>query len=677
MLSPSAVVSAPRIRSLPTLVANQIAAGEVVERPASVVKELVENALDAGSTRVQLDIESGGIELIRVTDNGSGIAREDLPLAIAPHATSKIASVDDLDQIATLGFRGEALASIASVSRLMIRSRSAQSDDAAELEVEGANIKPIRPASGNVGTTITVRNLFFNTPARRKFLKTINTERDRCAETFQALVLAHPNVAFILTIDGKRTIDVPANQGPHQRTLAILGKELESQLVPVSADRFDDSRGVSLWGLAGLPSLARGSTKGQHIFVNGRSIRDKTIQHAIAEAYRGLIEPGRYPTVLLMLDMSPQGVDVNVHPQKAEVRFRDSGLVHSVVLRALREALQKADVTPTVLSLRPQLAWSPSNTNTPGQLGLASELMGAQQPTSTGLPAQEVSPTIAAAKFAEFFSKFRPGQQQFPLSLAEGIEQADRHERERASGRTSERANEGKAASGSAEHGGSERLTHEATVHQARAFAIESSQPLLQVHKSYVITQDLQGVVIIDQHALHERVMFEYLLTRVSQGTLERQHLLAPQPIDVSPAQISLLPALTPLLDRIGVEAEPFGPLSIAVRAFPSFLFERGVDIEPFMQELFTKAERGEFANVSAVPNAQTSSASLEHALRDVLDMMACRAAIKAGDDLSTGELSELVKLREDVERSSNCPHGRPTSIRLTIRELEKLFGRA
>lgn len=659
----STAVTRPRIQALPTLVANQIAAGEVVERPASVVKELVENSLDAGATRVQLDIESGGIELVRVTDDGAGITREDLPLAIAPHATSKIASVEDLDQIATLGFRGEALASIASVSRTTIRSRTPASDGAFELEVEGASVKPIRPASGNVGTVITVRNLFFNTPARRKFLKTVNTERERCAETFQALVLAHPNVAFTMTVDGKRTIDVPPNQGPHQRTLAILGKELESQLIPVSADRFDDARGVSLWGLAGLPSLARGSTKGQHVFVNGRNVRDKTIQHAIAEAYRGLIEPGRYPTVLLMLDMSPHGVDVNVHPQKAEVRFRDSGLVHSVVLRALREALQKADVTPSVLSLRPQLAWSPqSGTQSPGQLGLATQLMGAQAPASSGLPPQEVTPSIAAAKFAEFFSKFRPGQQQFPLSLAQGLRDAQRLEATNVPARSVAELSHIEPKSAVPAAG-------------ARAFAIESEQPLLQVHKSYVITQDEQGVVIIDQHALHERVMFEYLLTRVTQGRLERQHMLTPQPVDVSPAQLAMLPALHPLFDRIGIEAEPFGPLTIAVRAFPSFLFERGVDVEPFMQELLTKAERGELGGDAGGPASHV--ASLEHALRDVLDMMACKAAIKAGDDLATDELAELVKLRTDVERSSNCPHGRPTSIRLTIRELEKLFGRA
>ncbi|HLP84035.1 MAG TPA: DNA mismatch repair endonuclease MutL, partial [Phycisphaerales bacterium] len=641
-MSSSPATTLPRIRALPALVANQIAAGEVVERPASVVKELVENSLDAGATRVQLDIESGGIELIRVTDDGCGISRDDLPLAIAPHATSKIASVEDLDQIATLGFRGEALASIASVSRTSIRSRTPASDGAFELEVEGATIKPIRPASGNIGTTITVRNLFFNTPARRKFLKTVNTERERCAETFQALVLAHPNVAFTMTVDGKRTLDVPANQGPHQRTLAILGKELESQLIPVAADRFDDARGVSLWGLAGLPSLARGSTKSQHVFVNGRNVRDKTIQHAIAEAYRGLIEPGRYPTVLLMLDMSPQGVDVNVHPQKAEVRFRDSGLVHSIVLRALRDALRKADVTPTVLSLRPQLAWSPhAGTQSPGQMGLASALMGAQAPAASGLPPQEVSPTIAAAKFAEFFSKFRPGQQQFPLSLAEGLEQTRKLEAAAEHAHPPEPAAQPAPAS--------------------RAFAIESQQPLLQVHKSYVITQDEQGVVIIDQHALHERVMFEYLLARVAQGRLERQHLLTPEPIDVSPAQLAALPALQPLFDRIGIDAEPFGPLTIAVRSFPSFLFERGVDIAPFMNELLTKAERGELGRDASPDAAQAPvPTSLEHALRDVLDMMACKAAIKAGDDLAADELAELVKLRTDVERSSNCPHGRP-----------------
>ncbi|HEX2837169.1 MAG TPA: DNA mismatch repair endonuclease MutL [Phycisphaerales bacterium] len=636
----------PRILALPALVANQIAAGEVVERPSSVVKELVENSLDAKASRVSLELELGGIELIRVTDDGVGILPDDFAMAVAPHATSKIADAADLDHIATLGFRGEALASIASVSRMTLRSRVAGHDQAWQMDVEGATTQPLRPAAGPVGTSVTVRNLFFNTPARRKFLRTAQTEKERCVDAFHQIALAHPGVAFTLIVDGKSTLDLPPNQSPRERALGILGKELDAQLVMVQADRFDDARGMSLWGLAGLPALARGSTKGQFLFVNGRPVRDRTVQHAVSEAYRGLIEPGRYPTVVLMMELSPEGVDVNVHPQKAEVRFRDSSMVHSVVLRALREALQRADLTPAVTALRPGIAWSPTrgdvNAVQPGLMGAGD--LGAP---GAGLPGTIIPGAgITEAKFASFFSRFRPDVEQLPLSLADG----DRT------------------------HAVASAPVVPSPVAPVDVPAATPPAPtrLLQVHNSYVITQDEQGVVIIDQHALHERAMFEYLLQRVGSGSLESQHLLAPIPVRVSKSQAAALGVLQPLLARIGVEAEDAGAAGVLVRAFPSFLFERGVDIVDFVEELLRKADAGEIAL-----GGGTGDQAFEHALRDVLDMMSCKAAIKAGDRLSDLELADLVQLREDVERSSNCPHGRPTSIRLTLRELEKLFGRS
>ncbi|MFO0831237.1 MAG: DNA mismatch repair endonuclease MutL [Phycisphaerales bacterium] len=627
-----------RIRVLPALVANQIAAGEVVERPASVVKELVENALDAGATRVTLEVEQGGIELVRVTDDGHGILPEDFTMAVAPHATSKISDAADLDHIATLGFRGEALASIASVSRMTLRSRVSGQDQAWQMDVEGATAQPPRPAPGPVGTSVAVRNLFFNTPARRKFLRTVQTEKERCVETFQQTALAHPAVAFTLIVDGRTTLDLPPGQAARDRALGVLGKELDPQLLVVQADRFDDARGMSLWGLAGLPALARGSNRGQFVFVNGRSVRDRTVQHAISEAYRGLIEPGRYPTVMLMMELSPEGVDVNVHPQKAEVRFRDGSMVHSVVLRALRESLQRADLTPAVTALRPGIAWSPGR----GDVGVTQPgLMGAgPSPSAAGLSGAPAGGAgVAEAKFASFFSRFRPDSEQLPLTLAAGDQ-----------------------ARASAEPG----------IAPSAPSREEPPPRLLQVHNSYVITQDEQGVVIIDQHALHERAMFEYLLQRVGSGALESQQLLAPVPVRVSKSQASVLGALQPLLARIGMEAEDAGAAGVLVRAFPSFLFERGVDIVDFVEELLGKADAGE---INA--GGGKSDQAFEHALRDVLDMMSCKAAIKAGDRLSDLELADLVRLREDVERSSNCPHGRPTSIRLTLRELEKLFGRS
>ncbi|MFZ2875683.1 MAG: DNA mismatch repair endonuclease MutL [Phycisphaerales bacterium] len=623
-MNPPAGQHAPSrpIRVLPTLVANQIAAGEVVERPASVVKELLENAIDAGALRIGLDLEQGGIELVRVTDDGLGIPADQLPLAIAPHATSKVDSASDLEHIATLGFRGEALASIASVSRTSIRSRTREDVGASVIDVEGSDVSPVRPAPGPVGTSVTVRNLFFNTPARRKFLRTVATEQDRCLDVLRQLALAHPGIGFRATVDGRETISVPAAQSPQQRALDILGKELAPQLLPVHADQLDDARGIALWGLAGHPAIARGTSKHQHVFVNGRPVRDRTIQHAISEAYRGLIDHTRYPTVLLMLEMSPQGVDVNVHPQKAEVRFRDTSLVHSVVLHAIRGALRAADLTPTLSEVR-------TSPPPPGSSGLG--LPGSGLPGSGLEPTPGVFVPPDTARFVDYFTRFNP-------RAPEPIVYADH---------------------------ASPRAEPHPELPQPRA-----EQRVLQVHKSFLVTQDEQGVVIIDQHALHERVMFEYLLARVLSGPgLEQQHLLAPVVVAVSPAHADRLCDLSPLLTRIGVDARPIGPGQVGVHAFPTFLFDRGVDPADFIEAILERAE-----DLAFVADAKAGG---ESAMRQVLDMMACKAAVKAGDRLSGTELDELVKLRLEVERSSNCPHGRPTSVRLTIRELEKLFGRA
>jgi DNA mismatch repair protein MutL len=601
-----------------------------------VVKELVENAIDAGAARIAIDIEQGGIELVRVTDDGQGIPPDQLPLAVAPHATSKVEAVADLDHIATLGFRGEALASIASVSRLSIRSRTPADPAAFQLDVEGDTAAAPRPAPGPVGTCVTVRNLFFNTPARRKFLRTVSTEQDRCLDVVRQLALAHPAVGFRATADGREVLDLPPAQGPRQRAVSVLGKELESQLLDLHADEFDDARGVAIWGLAGLPAVARGSARAQFIFVNGRPVRDRTIQHAVAEAYRGLIDHTRYPTVVLMLEMSPHGVDVNVHPQKAEVRFRDSSAVHSIVLRTIRTALRAADLTPTLSDVKPALLSGPA----------AQGLLG------SGLPAPD-APASAASRFADYFRRFDPRQHQTPVRYAEMKASLE-------------------AASAPAAGHAPAAPAPTPPAAPSPGLSILPSQRVLQVHKSYLVTQDDQGVVIIDQHALHERVMFEYLLARVLSPDapgLESQRLLAPAVVPVSPQQADRLPDLRALLERIGVAADMLSPGAVAVHAFPTFLFDRGVDPVDFMEALFEKAEDAAFM-------ADLKSGG-ENAMRDVLDMMSCKAAVKAGDRLSDDELAELVRLRDDVERSSNCPHGRPTSIRLTIRELEKLFGRS
>ncbi|MCC6659447.1 MAG: DNA mismatch repair endonuclease MutL [Phycisphaerales bacterium] len=593
------------IRPLPALLVNQIAAGEVVERPASVVKELVENALDAGAARITVELEQGGIELIRVSDDGRGIDAEQLALAVAPHATSKLREAADLDRIGTLGFRGEALASIASVSRLLIRSRTRRTDAAAQIDAEGDRVSPVAPASGPAGTAVTVRNLFFNTPARRKFLRTPPTESSRCADVVCGLAMAHPDVGFCLTADGRRTLDLSPGQTPRQRVLAVLGPELEDQLLEVHADAHDGARGITLWGLVGQPALARATAQSQHVFLNGRVVRDRTVQHAIKESFRGLIEPGRHPTAVLMLEMDPASVDVNVHPAKTEVRFRDSSLVHSTVLRSIRDALRRADLTPTLAS-------------------------------ASGGPRAILSP--AAGAFVDAFTRDLPAAAGGALSYG-AI----------------------RAAMDAA--GAPPAAVPPPAGDQSLPPAVPASR-VLQVHNSYLVTQDAAGVVIIDQHALHERVMFEALIGRVHAGPLESQRLLTPSVVPASPRQIEALGSLTPLLSRIGLEALPLGPVTIGVQAFPTFLFDRGVDPVEFLSELLERAEDDGFD-----PGG-------EQALHQVLDMMACKAAVKAGDRMSDLELAELVKLRDQVERSSSCPHGRPTSVRLTIRELDKLFKR-
>ncbi len=646
----------PAIRPLDALLVNQIAAGEVVERPASVVKELVENCIDAGARSIRVELEQGGIELIRITDDGGGIPESDLPLALAPHATSKIREAADLDRIATMGFRGEALASITSVARVTICSRTADQAAAAEIAAEGDATQPVRPAAGPVGTQVSVRNLFFNTPARRKFLRTPATEQGHCVDIALTIALAHPAIGFTVVCDGRVVLDLAPGQSPRQRVVEGLGKELAPQLLEVSADRFDDARGLTLWGMVGLPEIARATAKAQHLYLNGRAVRDKTLQHAVREAYRGLIEPGRYPTAVVMIEMDPGAVDVNVHPAKAEVRFRDQSMVHGAVLRAVRESLRAADLTPVVSSPGGGgervggAAWFGRGDGAAAPSRFA---WNQQQSTSPSAP-------VPPAAFVEFLSR-RPAPE--PVSYSE---------LKRALSESPPGANGGPASIGS-EPGFSPPPAAIAEPSAATADpSLIDNRPtdrLIQVHNSFVVTQDEQGLLIVDQHALHERVMFEALLTRIASeecgaGALESQRLLMPVTLDLSPSQIARLSELGPILSRIGVSVEPIGPRSVAVHAFPTFLFDRNVEPAEFLMPLFERAETDGFA-----PGG-------EEALHEVLDMMACKAAIKAGDRLSETEIRDLLRFRETVERSSNCPHGRPTSIRLTIRELEKRFGR-
>ncbi|MCA3003729.1 MAG: DNA mismatch repair endonuclease MutL [Planctomycetaceae bacterium] len=665
------------IRVMPPLLANQIAAGEVVERAASVVKELVENSLDAGATRITVELEHGGIELVRISDDGVGIPEAELALALAAHATSKLTSVEDLDRVGTMGFRGEALASITSVSRITIRSRTAQQPAAAEIAAEGDVLQPVRPASGPVGTSVTVRNLFFNTPARRKFLKTPATEQGRCLDVVRELALAHAHVGFKAITDGKVVLDLPPRHDPRQRCLAVLGEELESELLEVHADAIDTANLLTLWGLIGKPSLARATGAAMHLFVNGRAVRDRVMQHAVREAFRGLIEPGRWPTAVLMIDIDPARVDVNVHPAKAEVRFRDSSAVHQALFRSVKKALQLADLTPTL--------GAPGGTGFGGGpssvFGARGILPAASPPrfgappaglsaSSSDSPTQAAAPRVISAQaFADYFraAAADPGQGRLSFS---GIRAA-----------VSDIPLPSTAPTGpltAPPAAGTPLLPSAASPPLLADLAPVSGA--LQIHNAFLITQDEHGVVIIDQHALHERVMFEKLLARVSRAALESQPLLTPVIVKADARQIEALDGLRDLFARIGITAEQFSPQAVAIRAFPTFLFERNVEPGGFLSELLEKAAAEQLGvNPAVNPNlgpANADQATTEEALRDVLDMMACKAAVKAGDRLTDLELAELLAMRESIERASNCPHGRPTSIRLTIRDLERLFGR-
>ncbi len=606
------------IRPLPPLVVNQIAAGEVVERPASVVKELVENAIDAGATRIEIAIEQGGRQLVRVTDNGTGISLEQLVLAVTAHATSKIESTEDLGAIATLGFRGEALASIAAVSRMTLVSRTADCDEAGRLDVHGDTVTGPQPASGPPGTTVTVRDLFFNTPARRKFMRAAATETARTTRTVEMLALAHPEIGLSLSCDGRVTIELPPDQGQRRRVLDVVGPELDGELLAFSLSE----HGLVISGLAGRPGIARGTARHQIVLLNGRPISDRSITHAIKEAYRGLIDPGRHPTIVLFMELDPQQVDVNVHPTKAEVRFRMPSMVHAAVLTAIRSRLREADLTPSFELQR--VVASPAGASDFG----------------SGVAAGRAS----TAEFVQRFRMLDSVQKGFVYSEVKQALAAEAPEL---------LAARDDVGSGTAV-GEIEILP---TIKQVRE--------VLQVHCSYLVTQDDQGLLIIDQHALHERVMFETLMEAVGRGNLESQRLLMPAMVEVEPSQVDLLDELRPLLTRIGIEAEPAGPAAIAVHAFSSFLFERRVEPSEFLRDLLDTAARD---GVNTDPEA---------ALHETLDMMACKAAVKAGDRLSDREIAELLEQRERVERSSNCPHGRPTTLRLTIRDLEKQFGRS
>jgi DNA mismatch repair protein MutL len=574
------------IRQLPAVVVNQIAAGEVVERPASVVKEVLENAIDAGASRVEILIEGGGIDLIEVIDDGCGMSADELPLAIASHATSKVSALEDLKHIATMGFRGEALASIGSVARLDIRSRVAGEDGGGRIVVDHGAAEPVQPAACPPGTRVRMSGLFERVPARRKFLKSAQAETNRIRRVVRDIAAANPEVAVVLASNGRTLLDLPASDS-RTRVEAVLGVELAEHMLEVSAER----DGIRLWGLVGRPELARPTAQHQIMCLNGRPIVDRSLRYAVREAFRGLVEPSRHPTAALFLSVPPDRVDVNVHPAKSEVRFRDDRLVFSMVKRGVEDALRGADIVPSFETVRPR---------------------GPAPPRDRPL----------------FGRSDSPGPAGFDVPAARAV------------------------------------IDAAGEVDTAEVGAIQTARPVLQIHRMFLVTEDAEGMLIIDQHALHERVMFERLLGRIGDAALPSQRMLIPEVVEASPEAIEALESLGGMLDRLGFDIAQSGPSSVAVHAVPSLLTERGVGIGGFVADLLERA-----AELRDMTDQET-------ALRDVLDMMACKAAIKAGESLGERELADLLSMREQVERSSNCPHGRPTTLRFSIEELERRFGR-
>ncbi|MFM8378156.1 MAG: DNA mismatch repair endonuclease MutL [Planctomycetia bacterium] len=590
-----------RINVLPVSVVNRIAAGEVVERPASVVKELLENALDARPTRIDVTLEQGGIALVRVVDDGAGIEADDLPLAAAPHATSKLRVAEDLERIETLGFRGEALASVGEVARLVIRSRPAGGDAGAEIEVDNGRMGDVAPRGLPVGTTVEVHQLFAKVPARRAFLRAAATEWSHAAEAFVRTALAHPGVAMTLTHNDRRVHDLPATDSWRDRIGGLFGQSLADRLIDVEGRDGE----VAVSGFVGRPDDDMASARLQHLFVAGRPFRDRSILHAVQEAYRGLLLSGRQPIVFLQLSIPPEMVDVNVHPAKMEVRFRDPSRLYRLVLSTLRGRFLACDLKAP---LSPPAA--------DGGVWGNAEIAPRSLPSFTPFPSS--GGAAVAARFAP------PALQDVALSQA---------------------------------------VTAPAPWEQdceSPVVAPIGEEMAVQMHDRYIVVESPEGIEVIDQHALHERVLYERLRAAVAAGAVEVQRLLVPETVDLSPAELELVGEHADALARAGMRVEPFGGATVIVSAKPALA--GNVPAATLVREVLGR-----------LAASATSTGML---VDEILHGLACKAAIKAGDPLSQAEVDALVRDRRSVQDSHHCPHGRPTSLTLSRQELDRQFRR-
>jgi DNA mismatch repair protein MutL len=616
------------IRRLPPEAVNRIAAGEVIERPAAAVKELVENALDAGAKRVAIRIERGGLGLISIEDDGAGIPPDELPLAVERHATSKLVAESngdvDLLNIYTMGFRGEALPSIGAVARLSIVSKARGSNDAWSVDVEGGALHPVKPSAwaalSEHGTRVEVRDLFFATPARLKFMKSERAEMMAVSDVVKRLAMARPDVAFLLEHDGRANLRLsaeadPENEGRRARLAAILGADFAPNCILLDQKR--DT--VRLSGFAGLPTFHRGTREHQHLFVNGRPVKDKLIVGAVRAAYQDLLARDRHPVAALFLDLPAGDVDVNVHPAKTEVRFRDAALVRGLIVGALSHALasagHRASTTTAQTALgavrayeAPQPFLRPAMQN----WALAEERVAAGD---FMMPSGRVE-TMPSPGFADGIA---------PADLEAAIQIATRQDPEDA---------------------------HFFPLGAARA----------QIHETYIVAQTEDGIVIVDQHAAHERLVYERMKQMLANGGVRRQALLIPEVVELDPSEAEALAARAEELGHLGLVIEPFGPGAILVRETPALLGH--IDAAGMLKDLADDiAELGE-------------AHALKERLEEVCSSMACRGSVRAGRRLTGDEMNALLRQMEATPFSGQCNHGRPTYVELKLSDIEKLFGR-
>lgn len=601
----------PRIQILPEELCNKIAAGEVVERPSSVVKELVENSLDAGASDILVELEAGGKRLIRVSDNGQGMGRQDAFLAFERHATSKISSDQDLFALKTLGFRGEALASVASVSRLRLQTCDNQEGHGQEIYAEGGQIRKAQECGLPRGTRVEVRNLFFNLPARKKFLRKEQTELGHAADVVTKQALAHPAVSFHLKHNQRMLLDLRREKGLEERVAALLGRSLLRELLAVDVQSEPDLR---LSGLISQPQLTRSAAAHIYTFINGRYIRDRVVQHAVMEGYRHLLMKGRYPVVVLFLELDPAEVDVNVHPTKHEVRFRQQALVHDFIVQAVRNQLRPG-------------GWLAAEKNQP-----ETPLDGSQ---SGAHPRPESRPEMSATDHVNdpvgIYVRNRAtpseGTQIPPAPATDSVPET-------------EPVLDGLSPGG----------------------YFSSLQILGQYHQSYILCQDGDDLVLIDQHAAHERVGFEKLKALYAQGEVPSQELLFPEILELDFNSAAALDEQSEELQRLGFRVEPFGGNAFALKAVPQLLAGRSA--------------AGLVVDVALELERIGRAGALRDSLDEVLILMACHSVIRANQALALPEIRALLQELDGIDFNAQCPHGRPVQKRLTLAEVERMFRR-